>query len=191
MNLPQKADSAAGFSRGAPHGAPLANDPTGASRIVIGIGELAVSADTRSVLVTHALGSCVAVCLWDPASHVAGMLHYLLPDSRVNPVRAQQQPATFADLGIPQLFQEAYRLGAVKARLIVKLVGGADVTGVQGQGLLEVGRRNQVAAKNLLWRNGVLIKAERLGGCEPRNVTLSVADGSLRITSANQLVANL
>jgi chemotaxis receptor (MCP) glutamine deamidase CheD len=65
------------------------------------------------------------------------------------------------------------------------------VTGVQGQGLLEVGRRNQVAAKNLLWRNGVLIKAERLGGCEPRNVLLSVSDGTLRITSGNQLVAEL
>jgi chemotaxis receptor (MCP) glutamine deamidase CheD len=48
-----------------------------------------------------------------------------------------------------------------------------------------------VAAKNLLWRNGVLIKAERLGGSEPRNVLLTVADGSLRITSGNQIVAEL
>jgi chemotaxis protein CheD len=141
--------------------------------------------------VTHALGSCVAVCLWDPAVRVAGMLHFLLPDSKVNPLRAQQQPATFADLGIPLLFQSAYKIGAVKPRCVVRLVGGADVTGVQGQGLLEVGRRNQVAAKNLLWRNGVLIKAERLGGAEPRNVTLSVADGGLRITSGNQVVAEL
>jgi chemotaxis protein CheD len=161
------------------------------SRIVIGIGEYAVSDKPGAVLVTHALGSCVAVCLWDPASHVGGMLHFLLPDSRVNPTRAQQQPATFADLGIPLLFQAAYKLGAIKPRCVVRLVGGADVTGVQGQGLLEVGRRNQVAAKNLLWRNGVLIKAERLGGSEPRNVLLSVGDGSLRITSGNQIVAEL
>jgi chemotaxis protein CheD len=172
-------------------GAPLANDPAGLPRIVLGIGEYGVSADTNAVIVTHALGSCIAVCLWDPAAHVAGMLHFLLPDSRVNPTRAAQQPGTFADLGIPLLFQAAYKLGAVKQRCIVKLVGGADVTGVQGQGLLEVGRRNQVAAKNLLWRNGVLIKAERLGGSEPRNVLLSVADGGLRITSANHLVAEL
>jgi chemotaxis receptor (MCP) glutamine deamidase CheD len=89
------------------------------------------------------------------------------------------------------LFQAAYKMGAVKQRCVVRLVGGADVTGVQGQGLLEVGRRNQVAAKNLLWRNGVLIKAERLGGSEPRNVTLSVADGGVRITSGNQLIADI
>lgn len=191
MSYPQTAGTVMPPQRGASRSAPLANDPSGSSRMIIGIGEFTVADDTSTVLVTHALGSCVAVCLWDPAAHVAGMLHFLLPDSRVNPVRAQQQPATFADLGIPILFQAAYKLGAVKQRCVVKLVGGADVTGVQGQGLLEVGRRNQVAAKNILWRNGVLIKAERLGGCEPRNVLLSVSDGSLRITSGNHVVADL
>lgn len=191
MTVPQRLVAAGTRPNGPSPAAPLASDPAARGRIIIGIGEYAVSDDVSSVLVTHALGSCVAVCVWDPATHVAGMLHYLLPDSRVNPVRAQQQPATFADLGIPLLFQAAYKLGAAKQRCVVKLVGGADVTGVQGQGLLEVGRRNQVAAKNLLWRNGVLIKAERLGGSEPRNVTLSVADGSLRISSGNQVVAEL
>jgi chemotaxis protein CheD len=191
VNHPLTADAPPAAARHASWGTPPTPDQTAQTRIVIGIGEYAVSDKPGAILVTHALGSCVAVCLWDPASRVAGMLHFLLPDSRVNPVRAQQQPATFADLGVPMLFQAAYKIGAVKQRCVVRLVGGADVTGVQGQGLLEVGRRNQVAAKNLLWRNGVLIKAERLGGCEPRNVLLSVSDGTLRITSGNQLVAEL
>jgi chemotaxis protein CheD len=190
VNYPQSAVGPGHETRTAYRGAPF-GDVSMTSRKIIGIGEYTVSDDPASVLVTHALGSCVAVCLWDPAAHVAGMLHFLLPDSRVNPVRAQQQPTTFADLGIPILFQAAYKIGAVKQRCVVKLVGGADVTGVQGQGLLEVGRRNQVAAKNILWRNGVLIKAERLGGSEPRNVLLSAADGSLRITSGNHVVADL
>lgn len=191
MIQPQTVGASTTPARSALHGMPLANDSSGHTRIVIGIGEFAVSDNTNAVLVTHALGSCVAVCLWDPGSRIAGMLHFLLPDSRINPVRAQQQPATFADLGVPILFQAAYKIGAVKQRCVVKLIGGADVTGVQGQGSLEIGRRNQIAAKNLLWRNGVLVKAERLGGCEPRNVMLSVADGTLRITSGNQLVAEL
>jgi chemotaxis protein CheD len=160
------------------------------SRIVIGIGEFAVSDDVGAVLVTHALGSCIAVCLWDPAARVAGMLHFLLPDSRVNPARAQQQPATFADLGVPMLFQAAYKLGAMKSRCLVRLVGGADISG-SGAGTLDVGMRNQLAAKNLLWRNGVLIKAERVGGSDPRNVLLGVGDGTLRITCGNQIVAEI
>jgi len=165
-------------------------DPSGRARIIIGIGEFAVSDDTNAVVVTHALGSCIAVCVYDPVAHVAGMLHFLLPDSRVNPVRAKQQPATFADLGVPMLFQACYRAGAVKGRCVVKLVGGADISG-QGGGTLDVGRRNQLAAKNLLWRNGVLIKAERVGGSDPRNVQLAAADGTLRITSGTQMVAEI
>ncbi len=166
-------------------------DGKGNARVVVGIGEYAVSADAGATLVTHALGSCVAVCLWDPAARVAGLLHFLLPESRVNPVRAQQQPATFADLGIPLLFQAAYELGATKPRCVVRLVGGADVSQAKGQALMHIGRRNQIAAKNMLWRNGVLITAERLGGAEPRNVALSVSDGRLRITSASQVLVEL
>lgn len=173
-----------------PGSPPVSLDSQGRARIVIGIGEFAVSQDPGAVLVTHALGSCVAVCLWDPAVRVGGLLHFLLPDSRVNPVRAQQQPATFADLGVPMLFQAAYKLGAIKARCVVKLVGGADISG-HGVGSLDVGKRNQLAAKNLLWRNGVLTKGERLGGSEPRNVSLSVGEGILRITSGTQLVAEI
>jgi chemotaxis protein CheD len=165
-------------------------DPSGRTRIVIGIGEIAVTDAANAVVVTHALGSCIAVCVYDPVAHVAGMLHFLLPDSRVNLVRAKQQPAAFADLGVPMLFQACYRAGAVKSRCVVKLVGGADISG-QGGGTLDVGRRNQLAAKSLLWRNGVLIKAERVGGSDPRNVLLVVADGTLRITSGTQLVAEI
>jgi chemotaxis protein CheD len=169
----------------------LSADSSPVKRIVIGIGEHAVSGEPGSILVTHALGSCVAVCVHDDVAGVAGLLHFLLPDSRINPTRAQQQPSTFADLGIPQLFQDLYRIGAIKARCVVKLVGGADVSSLQKTGSLDIGRRNQVAAKNILWRNGVLIKAERLGGSEPRNVALSVSSGVIRISSSNHLVAEL
>ena len=83
--------------------------------MVIGIGEYAVTTNPDAEIVTHALGSCVAVCLWDPVTHVAGMLHFLLPDSKLNAERAARQPGTFADTGIPLLFQAAYKAGAVKA----------------------------------------------------------------------------
>ena len=80
--------------------------------MVIGIGEFAVTTSPDAEIVTHALGSCIAVCLLDPVAHVAGMLHFLLPESQLNPERAARQPATFADTGIPLLFQAAYRAGA-------------------------------------------------------------------------------
>ena len=149
-------------------------------RLVVGIGELAVSDHPDETIVTHALGSCIAVCIFDPVAAVAAMLHFLLPDSRINEERARLQPATFADTGIPLLFQTAYRYGLDKKRAIVKLAGGAETVDATGAAF-PTGRRNALAARNLLWRNGVLIKAQDVGGATARTVHLTVQNGRVQI----------
>jgi len=159
-----------------------------AARVVIGIGEMAIGGE-GSVLVTHALGSCVAVCVYDPVARVGGLLHFLLPESRINPARARTQPCAFADLGIPLLFQQAYTRGLKKTSCVVKLVGGADVTG-DGAGFA-VGKRNALAARSILWRNGVLVKGEALGGSAARTVRLSLDDGRVEITNGRDHVGTL
>ena len=163
--------------------------PLRAERIVIGIGEFAVTTNGQAEIVTHALGSCVAVCLWDPVSHVAGMLHFLLPEAQLNLKRATCQPATFADTGVPLLFQAAYRVGGVKSRLHVHLLGGAAIT--SGPGGLDVGRRNGLMAKKLLWQNGVMLKGEALGGTDSRTVSLFAADGRVVVTRGREVVQEL
>lgn len=162
----------------------------GGPRVVIGIGEMAVGGDGGAI-VTHALGSCVAVCLFDPVARVGGLLHFLLPDSRINPERARVQPCAFADLGIPLLFQQAYARGLLKASCIVKLVGGAEVTGDGTAGSFGVGKRNALAARSILWRNGVLVRAEALGGSVARTVRLSLEDGRVEITNGRDYVGSL
>jgi chemotaxis protein CheD len=159
-------------------------------RIVIGIGEFAVAAKPEATIVTHALGSCIAVCLFDADAGVAGMLHFLLPESKLNPERAQKQPGAFADTGIPLLFQTAYKHGADKKRCKVKLLGGASIAGAGGGGL-DVGKRNAMAAKRLLWQNGVMVHGEALGGSESRTVSLSVADGRLRVSCGRDVIQEL
>jgi chemotaxis protein CheD len=159
-------------------------------RVIIGIGEFAIGGLEASI-VTHALGSCVAVCIWDATAGIGGLLHFLLPDSKINPDRARQQPGTFADTGIPLLFQSAYARGLEKARSRVCLVGGAEVAGLAGAGSFNVGKRNLLAARQLLWRNGVLIHAEAAGGTAPRNVTLQVNDGSVEVSAGPGAVLRL
>ncbi len=151
-------------------------------RIIVGIGDLAVSNSPDEVIVTHALGSCVAVCVFDPVARVAALLHFMLPDSRINAERGRARPATFADTGIPLLFQNAYRFGLEKGRAIVKLVGGAEISGI-GQESFRTGRRNALAAKQVLWRNGVLVNAEDTGSNVARTVHFGVHDGRVRIYS--------
>lgn len=169
-------------------GAMLATPPAGGSqRVVIGIGEHAVTGPD-SHIVTHALGSCVAVCLWDPDARVGAMLHFLLPESRVNLERAKKQPGTFADTGIPLLIQEAMQRGLNKKRCRAHLFGGAAVG---AQGGLDVGKRNSLAARRLLWQHGIFIHAEALGGHEPRTVNFSVADGHIQVRCGRQRVQEL
>jgi chemotaxis protein CheD len=160
-----------------------------AARHVVGIGEFAVASGRDDVVVTHALGSCIAVCIWDPSTLVAGLLHLLLPDSRINPQRAREQPAAFADTGIPLLFQSAYSRGLQKNRCLVRLVGGAEVAG--SGATFDIGKRNILAAKNILWRNGVLIKGEDVGGKAVRTVNFFAADGRVQISSGREQVNQL
>ena len=152
-------------------------------RIVIGIGEFAVSPDPDALIVTHALGSCVAVCLWDPVARVGGMIHVLLPDSTINPTRAAEQPGAFADTGIPLLFRAAYEHGVKKSRCRVHMVGGATIsTGAASHP--SICKRNVLAVRQILWRNGVLVEREEVGGTMARNVTLSVGDGTVHFSNA-------
>ena len=170
----------------------MASRGAGAQRHVVGIGEFAVSDKPGDVIVTHALGSCIAVCVWDAQAGVAGLIHFLLPESRINQQRAAEQPAAFADTGIPLVFQAAYRLGASKARMRVRLVGGAEIAGdTTGGGTFNIGRRNLLAAKNVLWRNGVLIEKEEVGGRTVRTVHMTVNDGRLQISSGRDVVVTL
>lgn len=166
-------------------GASSPNPPPATRRIVVGIGELAVSNHADEVIVTHALGSCIAVCVFDPVSAVAALLHFLLPDSRINAERARLQPAAFADTGIPLLFQTAYAYGLDKRRAIVKLAGGAETA--DGNGAFMTGRRNTLAARNLLWRNGVLIHSQDVGGTMARTVHLRAQDGRVQIFNTREL----
>lgn len=165
--------------------------PRAAGKLIVGIGEFAVTDQPGGSIVTHALGSCIAVCIWDPAVRVAGLLHFLLADSKINPERARQQVGTFADTGIPALFQEAYKLGLDKKRAEVRLVGGAEIATAASPSNLQVGKRNILAARNLLWKNGVMIRAEATGGNVPRTVRISADDGRVEVSTgrdAHQLV---
>ena len=158
------------------------------TRIVVGIGEFAIADSPDATIVTHALGSCIAVCVWDQDAGVGGLLHFLLPESKLNPERAKRQPGTFADTGIPLLFQTAYKHGATKSRCRVKLLGGASVT---AGGTTDVGRRNLLAAKKMLWQNGVMVQGEAVGGHEVRTVTFSVGDGRVLVSCGREITQEL
>ena len=149
------------------------------SALVVGISDCKVSGDTGSMLVTYALGSCIAVAAYDPVAKVGGMLHFMLPESKIDAAKAQLSPGMFADTGIALLFAALKAAGAQPRRMAVRLIGGAQV--LNGDGVFEIGKRNYLAARRILWKAGVLIAAEAVGGELSRTTRLEIGTGRVWI----------
>lgn len=136
----------------------------------IGMGQLCVTTRTSEVLVAYALGSCVALTLYDPVARVGGMLHSPLPDSALDPVQARQRPGMYVDTAVPQLLRMCERVGAVKERMVAHVAGaGAPI---EDRGLFQVGRRNFAALRRALWKNDMVLSSTLVGGHVPRTVFL-------------------
>jgi chemotaxis protein CheD len=152
------------------------------SQVVVGVADCRITSDTATSIVTYALGSCIAVAIHDPVAQVGGMLHLMLPESSLDVDKAEKNPYMFADTGIPLLFRQAYAAGAEKNRLVVRIAGGAQV--IDDAGVFNIGKRNCLTGRKVLWRAGVMISAESVGGRESRTVRLEVESGRCLMRTA-------
>jgi len=150
-----------------------------AQRVIVGVGDMAVSNLPSVTLSTYALGSCVGIVVYDPVSHAGGLLHIMLPDSKISPDKAISQPAMFADTGLPLLFRAVLGLKAERARLRVLIAGGASV--LCGSDSFKIGERNIRATLEWLTRNGFSARNQVTGGTVNRTLHLDVGNGSLAL----------
>jgi chemotaxis protein CheD len=149
--------------------------------IVVNVSDARSSADKDDVIVTYSLGSCIGVCLYDPVAAVAGMLHFQLPTSTMEPSRAAERPMMFADTGMAVLLDQMTALGAQKRRLKVNLAGGAAM--LNDASSFNIGKRNQAAIRKIMFQLGLFVDSADLGGSSPRTVYLKVRDGEVTIKS--------
>lgn len=160
--------------------------PAGGQRVVLSLGEWAVTADANAELVCLGLGSCVALCVHDAVAHVGGMAHIVLPDSTAGRV-GNGAGAKFADLGVPLVLDRMIEQGALRSRLRVALVGGAQI--LAGRALSDapqIGPRNVEAVLAALAARGLRPHEQEVGGSQGRTVTLSVSTGELRVLTAGK-----
>ena len=146
----------------------------------------------ETILTCLGLGSCIGLALWDPMAEVGGMAHIVLPDSRR--YRWQDRPGMFADRAPAAMLATVRGLGAQRATIVAKIVGGASLffsTGGEQPPLLQVGRRNITAVIGALQRLRLPIVGEDVGGTCGRSVEFSVLDGRLRVRMSNGIVQEL
>lgn len=155
-----------------------------ATRITVGVADLQVCSDPAACIVTHALGSCIGVTIYDPVARVGGMLHFMLPSGRGSEEKAKANPAMFGDSGVPLLFRRCYELGAVKERLIVCAAGGAEV--MNDCGHFKIGSRNRTILRQLFWKNGILLAADETGGTISRTMQLEMGTGRVSVRNKGQ-----
>jgi chemotaxis protein CheD len=136
------------------------------------------------MLVTHALGSCLGLTVYDPLAKVGGLLHAMLPLSSINPQKAADNPAMFVDTGVPRLFMALYERGAQKNRLVVKAAGCGNP--LSKNEIFKIGERNYTILKKLLWKNNILLESEDVGGTASRTIHFELSTGQVVISSNGQ-----
>lgn len=119
------------------------------------------------------LGSCVAVCFYDPKLKLAGMNHFLLP-SRASSKALDEDVVLNGDYAMEVLRNAMYSKGAAANRLVAKAFGGGNiVNSIQ----MAIGARNADFAKEWLAREGIPLVASDFGGAWSRKVIIDPVTG--------------
>ena len=139
--------------------------------------KIATRADDQ--LITYALGSCLGIVVYDAVARVGGLLHIMLPASAVNPAKAAANPFMFVDTGVPELFKACYKAGAKKERMVLKVAGGASLQNNEETDQFQIGKRNFIMLRKVLWKNNVLIKAHDVGENLSRTMWLDMTTGNV------------
>lgn len=150
----------------------------------MGVADMKVSNRPGDEIITYSLGSCIGIAIYDPYAKVAGILHYMLPESDLDKSKAMKNPFMFADTGIPSLFKSAYKYGGKKGRMKVVIAGGAQI--LDQKGFFNIGKRNYMAVKKMFFRNNVFSDYEDIGGSINRTVRISVDTGEVIIKTSGK-----
>lgn len=147
--------------------------------VVVDIADMALSNDTMDSLVTYSLGSCLGVTVYDPVMRIGGMIHCMLPLSKVDLQKAKEKPSMFVDTGVTLMLQKLFDMGLKKNRAIVKIAGASMI--LDRKGLFRIGERNYTVFRKIMWKNGIMIAAEDIGGEISRTVRLDISTGSFTV----------
>jgi chemotaxis protein CheD len=154
--------------------------------LIVGVADMIASNAANAELVTHSLGSCLGVMIYDPIVKAGGLLHAMLPSSKIDPPKAVESPFMFLDTGLPRLFHAVFGLGAQKPRILVKVAGGSQF--LEEKCIFNIGQRNIAALNEILSRNGIRPLAMDVGGNYCRTVRMGLAEGTITIHSPGREV---
>jgi len=150
----------------------------------VGIGELMVM--KKAGVLRTLLGSCIGLALHDPANHVGGLAHIVLPASNDTEV---ELPGKYADTALPELIRLIELSGGKPRQLTAKLAGGANMFAMTR--LNPIGEQNLAVVEALLKEAGIPILGRHCGGKQGRRLAYDVATGIVIVESVGQPAVEL
>lgn len=135
-------------------------------------------------MITTVLGSCVSACIFDPASGLGGMNHFMLPGSEAaNDGDGSTRYGLFA---MESLVNEILKRGSAKRNLRAKLFGGGQII----ENMSDVGQKNIRFAKKFLFSEGIPLESSDLGLVYPRKVNFFPNSGRVMVKRLQSLHNN-
>lgn len=154
--------------------------------ITVGIGDYAISNDISKKIITHSLGSCVAVIFYCPNNQYAAMAHIALPNID-NRNKSTNKMAYYADMFLPHLINDfTTMMTCPKSELEVTLVGGADSRNKND--LFQIGSRNLETIRRMLKHHQIPYNDTETGGHFSRTVDISIKTGRIHIKRQKMIV---
>lgn len=134
------------------------------------------------------LGSCVAICLYDPQNQTGGINHFMLANSALQetPVSQSGPVGRFGKYAIDLLIQEMIKAGADRKNFQAKIFGGSNVFNLPENGHEQVGAENIRFAREYLAELNIPIVSEDLGGVPSRKIIFDPATFKVLLKRINQ-----
>lgn len=136
----------------------------------------ALFANKEPTQVITILGSCVAVCLYDPVLEIGGINHYMLPLWNGHGLASPR----YGNIAIIKLIEKMVAMGSNIKNLKAKIFGGAEVLETENVSF-EIGSRNIELARSLLSEKNIPIVSSSVGGKYGRKIMFRSETGEVRL----------
>ncbi|MBN1531984.1 MAG: chemotaxis protein CheD [Spirochaetes bacterium] len=143
---------------------------------IIHAGEFYTSGNDE--LIQTLLGSCVAVCLYDPVRRISGMNHFMLP-GRISRVDIfNDRSARYGITAINTLIEAMLGMGSEKKSIVAKVFGGGSVIEYR-QRAKSIPEDNVRVARVMLEMADIQMLEIDTGGAYSRKIVMDVLSGEV------------
>ncbi|MCX8152977.1 MAG: chemotaxis protein CheD [Candidatus Bathyarchaeota archaeon] len=156
------------------------------SEVRVAMAEIKI--ENKPVKFVTNVGSCVAICMYDPLHKCGGLAHIMLP----NVIKSQDYiPGKFADTAVPTLAEALRQISGKDTFLYAKIAGGACILPNLNNNDQHVGKKNVDAVKAALKDHRIKLVAEDVGGSLGRRVEFDIGNGTVTVRLSNGEIREL